>query len=54
MNIISYQGDADLNQAIVRGVLRQERWIDFQTALAAGLKGVKDSEVLAIAETPVV
>ncbi|WP_230968108.1 DUF5615 family PIN-like protein [Nostoc sp. WHI] len=38
-----------MNQAIVTGVLRQERWIDFQTALAAGLEGVKDSEVLAIA-----
>ncbi|WP_199349331.1 DUF5615 family PIN-like protein [Nostoc flagelliforme] len=49
VNIISYQADADLNQAIVTGVLRQERWIDFQTAKAAGLKGVKDSEVLAIA-----
>jgi hypothetical protein len=46
---VSYQADADLNQAIVTGVLRQEPWIDFQTAKAAGLKGVKDSEVLAIA-----
>lgn len=49
VNIISYQADADLNQAIVTGVRQQERWIDFQTAKAAGLKGVKDSEVLAIA-----
>ncbi|MEH1893408.1 MAG: DUF5615 family PIN-like protein [Nostoc sp.] len=46
---VSYQADADLNQAIVMGVLRQESTIDFQTALAAGLEGVKDSEVLAIA-----
>lgn len=46
---IRYQADADLNQAIVTGVLRQEPTIDFQTALAAGLEGVKDSEVLAIA-----
>ncbi|MEH2359390.1 MULTISPECIES: DUF5615 family PIN-like protein [unclassified Nostoc] len=46
---VSYQADADLNQAIVTGVLRQEPTIDFQTALAAGLEGVKDSEVLAIA-----
>jgi predicted nuclease of predicted toxin-antitoxin system len=46
---ISYQADADLNQAIVTGVLRQEPTIDFQTALAGGLEGVKDSEVLAIA-----
>lgn len=46
---VSYQADADLNQAIVTGILRQEPTIDFQTALAAGLEGVKDSEVLAIA-----
>ncbi|MBE9106030.1 DUF5615 family PIN-like protein [Nostoc cf. edaphicum LEGE 07299] len=46
---ISYQADVDLNQAIVTGVRRQERWINFQTANAAELKGVKDSEVLAIA-----
>ncbi len=46
---VSYQADADLNQAIVTGVLRQEPTIDFQTALVAGLEGVKDSEVLAIA-----
>jgi hypothetical protein len=46
---IRYQADADLNQAIVTGVLRQEPTVDFQTAFAAALKGVKDSEVLAIA-----
>ncbi|MEH1929690.1 DUF5615 family PIN-like protein [Nostoc sp.] len=46
---VSSQADADLNQAIVTGVLQQEPTIDFQTALAAGLEGVKDSEVLAIA-----
>ncbi|MBH8574428.1 DUF5615 family PIN-like protein [Nostocaceae cyanobacterium CENA369] len=44
---VSYQADADLNQAIVTGVLRREPTIDFQTALAAGLEGLKDSEVLA-------
>ncbi|MBD2488833.1 hypothetical protein [Aulosira sp. FACHB-615] len=47
--IIRYQADADLNQAIVTGVLRREPTIDFQTAFAAGLAGVKDPEVLAIA-----
>ncbi len=47
--IVRYQADADLNQAIVTGVLRREPTIDFQTAFAAGLKGVKDPEVLAIA-----
>lgn len=46
---IRYQADADLNQAIVTGVLRREPTIDFQTAFAAGLEGVKDLEVLAIA-----
>lgn len=46
---IRYQADADLNQAIVTGVLRRESTIDFQTANAAGLEGVKDANVLAIA-----
>lgn len=46
---VRYQADADLNQAIVTGVLRRESTIDFQTAFAAGLEGVKDPEVLAIA-----
>jgi hypothetical protein len=46
---IGYQADADLNQAIVTGVLRQESTIDFQTAFAAGLEGVKDPEMLVIA-----
>jgi hypothetical protein len=46
---IRYQADADLNQAIVTGVLRREPTIDFQTAFAAGLEGVKDPEVLVIA-----
>jgi hypothetical protein len=46
---IRYQADADLNQAIVTGVLRQEPTIDFQTAFVAELEGVKDVEVLAIA-----
>ena len=46
---VRYQADADLDQAIVTGVLRREPTIDFQTAFAAGLEGVKDPEVLAIA-----
>ncbi len=46
---VRYQADADLNQVIVTGVLRREPAIDFQTAFAAGLGGVKDPEVLAIA-----
>jgi Domain of unknown function (DUF5615) len=46
---IRYQADADLNQAIVTGVLRREPTVDFQTAVFAELEGVKDPEVLAIA-----
>ena len=46
---IPYQADADLNQNIVTGVLRREPTLDFQTAPAAKLEGVKDLEVLAIA-----
>lgn len=40
---VRYQADADLNQAIVTGVLRREPAINFQTAFVAGLEGVKDS-----------
>lgn len=47
--IVRYQADADLNQVIVRGILRREPTIDFQTAFAAGLEGVNDPEVLTIA-----
>ena len=46
---VRYQADADLNQAIVTGVSRREPAIACQTAFAAGLEGVKDPEVLAIA-----
>jgi Domain of unknown function (DUF5615) len=46
---VRYQADADLNQAIVTGVLRRDPTIDFQTAFVAKLEGVKDSNVLAIA-----
>ncbi len=46
---IRYQADADLNQAIVTGVLRQEPNIDFQTAYEAQLSSLTDLEVLALA-----
>lgn len=47
---VRYQADADLNHAIVTGVLRRESAVDFQSAFfVAGLEGVKDPEVLAIA-----
>ena len=41
--------DADLNRAIVSGILRREPSIDFLTAQAAGLRRLKDPEVLALA-----
>jgi hypothetical protein len=46
---VRFVADADLNQAIVRAVLRREPSIDFLTAHAAGLGRMKDPEVLALA-----
>ncbi len=46
---IRFQADADFNQNIVTGILRRETGIDFQTANAAGLEGLKDREVLELA-----
>jgi len=46
---VRFLADADLNRAIVSGVLRREPSIDFLTAQAAGLRGVNDPEVLALA-----
>jgi hypothetical protein len=46
---VRFLADADLNKAIVSGVLRREPSIDFLTAQAAGLGGLGDSEVLALA-----
>lgn len=46
---VRFQADADLNHIIVKATLRREPSIDFQTAHAAGLVGVPDSEVLALA-----
>ena len=45
---IRFQADADFNQIIVRATLRREPTIDFQTAQAAKLTGLKDEDVLAI------
>ena len=49
MTTVRFQADADLRQAIVTGTIRRQPDIDFQSAYAAGLEGIKDSEVLAIA-----
>ncbi|MGA9379265.1 MAG: DUF5615 family PIN-like protein [Phormidium sp.] len=46
---IRYQADADLNQSIVTAIWRREPTIDFQSASAAGLQGLKDLEVLTLA-----
>lgn len=46
---VRFQADADLKHAIVTALLRREPTIDFQTAEAAGLAGLADGQVLAIA-----
>ena len=46
---IRLQADADFNQIIVSAILRRYPEIDFRTATAAGLAGLKDAEVLAVA-----
>jgi hypothetical protein len=46
---VRFQADADLNEILVKAVLRREPGIDFQTARTAGLAGVPDKEVLAMA-----
>jgi hypothetical protein len=46
---VRFQADADLNEDIVKGVLRREPGIDFRTAAAAGLRHLSDLEVLTLA-----
>ncbi|MEW6126335.1 MAG: DUF5615 family PIN-like protein [Acidobacteriota bacterium] len=46
---IRFQADADLNEEIVSGLIRQESTVDFQTASEAKLRGLADEEVLQIA-----
>jgi predicted nuclease of predicted toxin-antitoxin system len=46
---IRFQADADLNQIILQAVIRREPALDFQTAAAAGLTGLRDPVVLALA-----
>lgn len=48
MKLIQFQADADLNQAIVTGVLMQEPNIGFKTANQSNLEGLKDSKVLSL------
>ncbi|WNZ48264.1 hypothetical protein Q2T42_10530 [Leptolyngbya boryana CZ1] len=49
MTEIRFQADADLRQAIVTGTIRREPRLDFRSANDAGLEGIKDPEVLALA-----
>jgi hypothetical protein len=46
---VRFQADADLNEILVKAVLRREPSIDFRTAQAAGLSGLNDGDVLALA-----
>jgi len=46
---VRFLADADLNKAIVNGVLRREPSLDFLTAHAAQLRGMGDPKVLALA-----
>lgn len=46
---IRFQADANLNQIILLAAIRREPAIDFQTAMAAGLAGPKDPDVLEMA-----
>lgn len=46
---IRFQADADLNQAIVTGVVRREPMIDFQTAKISNLTKLLDIDVLLLA-----
>ena len=48
MASVQFQADADLNQAILTGVIRRQPNINFQTATEADLAGLRDSDVLAL------
>ncbi len=50
MTPIRFQADADLRQAIVTGSLRRQPELDFRSANEAALEGVKDADVLALAD----
>ncbi len=46
---VRFQADADLRRPIIAGLKRREPTIDFKTAQDAGLAGLNDETVLAIA-----
>jgi predicted nuclease of predicted toxin-antitoxin system len=45
----SFQADADLNEIILKALLRRESSIDFQTATTANFEGADDIHVLSFA-----
>ncbi|WP_121971398.1 DUF5615 family PIN-like protein [Leptolyngbya sp. BC1307] len=49
MTRVRFQADADLRQSIVVGMTSKQPDLDFRSANEAGLEGMKDPEVLAIA-----
>jgi hypothetical protein len=46
---VRFQADADFHVPIIKGVRRRERSVDFATAHEAGLAGLDDPAVLALA-----
>jgi hypothetical protein len=46
---VRFQADADLRRPIIAGLRRREPTIDFRTAHDAGLAGLNDAAVLAVA-----
>jgi uncharacterized protein (DUF433 family) len=54
---LAHQAEVDAmlasHEDIVKGILRREPGIDFQTATSAGLRGLRDWEVLELAATKV-
>ena len=45
---VCFQADADLNQIILRALIRHEPEVDFQTATKTALAGLTDQDVLAM------
>ena len=46
---VRFQADADLSELILKILLRRSPGVEFQTARAAGLAGLPDPDVLAVA-----
>jgi predicted nuclease of predicted toxin-antitoxin system len=46
---VRFQADADLSELILKILLRRAPGVDFQTARVAGLSGMPDPDVLALA-----